>query len=138
MEFNKITVTALISADNQKVWDYYTQPNHITKWNFASDDWHCPTAENDLKVGGKYIARMEAKDGSFGFDFTGHYTNIVKHQLIEYRLDDDRFVSVQFIERADGVELVETFEAETQNAIELQTMGWQAILDNFKKYCLID
>ena len=81
---------------------------------------------------------MEAKDGSFGFDFTGRYTNIVEYQLIEYRMDDDRFVSIQFIERAEGVELVETFEAETENSIELQAMGWQAILDNFKKYCLID
>ena len=138
MTHQSITVSTLIPKQLLYVWDCWTKAEHIIHWNFASEDWHCPSATNDLFVEGRFNWRMEAKDGSFGFDFTGHYTNIVKHQLIEYRLDDDRFVSVQFIEREEGVELVETFEAETVNSIELQTMGWQAILDNFKKYCLID
>ena len=138
MTHQSITVSTLIPKQLDYVWDCWTKPEHIVHWNFASEDWHCPSATNDLLVEGRFSWRMEAKDGSFGFDFTGRYTNIVKHQLIEYRLDDDRFVSVQFIERADGVELVETFEAESENSIELQAMGWQAILDNFKKYCLID
>ena len=133
-----ITVSIKVKGSIEQIWDYFTNPEHIIHWNFASEDWHCPSAINDLFVEGRFSWRMEAKDGSFGFDFTGRYTNIVEHQLIEYRMDDDRFVSVQFIERAEGVELVETFEAETENSIELQTMGWQAILDNFKKYCLID
>ena len=138
MTHQSITVSTLIPKQLLYVWNCWTKPEHIIHWNFASEDWHCPSAINDLFVEGRFSWRMEAKDGSFGFDFTGHYTNIVKHQLIEYRLDDDRFVSVQFIERTEGIELVETFEAETENSIELQAMGWQAILDNFKKYCLID
>ena len=138
MTHQSITVSTLIPKQLLYVWDCWTKAEHIIHWNFASEDWHCPSATNDLFVEGRFNWRMEAKDGSFGFDLTGHYTNIVKHQLIEYRLDDDRFVSVQFIERAEGVELVETFEAESENSIELQAMGWQAILDNFKKYCLIN
>ena len=133
-----ITVSIKVKGSIEQIWDYFTNPEHIIHWNFASEDWHCPSAINDLFVEGRFSWRMEAKDGSFGFDFTGRYTNIVEYQLIEYRMDDDRFVSIQFIERAEGVELVETFEAETENSIELQTIGWQAILDNFKKYCLID
>ena len=138
MTHQSITVSTLIPKQLDYVWDCWTKPEHIVHWNFASEDWHCPSATNDLFVENRFSWRMEAKDGSFGFDFTGRYTNIVEYQLIEYRMDDDRFVSIQFIERAEGVELVETFEAETENSIELQAMGWQAILDNFKKYCLID
>ena len=138
MTHQSITVSTLIPKQLLYVWDCWTKAEHIIHWNFASEDWHCPSAINDLFVEGRFSWRMEAKDGSFGFDFTGRYTNIVEYQLIEYRMDDDRFVSIQFIERAEGVELVETFEAETENSIELQAMGWQAILDNFKKYCLID
>ena len=138
MTHQSITVRTLIPKQLLYVWNCWTKPEHIIHWNFASEDWHCPSAINDLFVEGRFSWRMEAKDGSFGFDFTGRYTNIVEYQLIEYRMDDDRFVSIQFIERAEGVELVETFEAETENSIELQAMGWQAILDNFKKYCLID
>lgn len=138
MTHQSITVSTLIPKQLLYVWNCWTKPEHIIHWNFASEDWHCPSAINDLFVEGRFSWRMEAKDGSFGFDFTGRYTNIVEYQLIEYRMDDDRFVSIQFIERAEGVELVETFEAETENSIELQAMGWQAILDNFKKYCLID
>ena len=138
MTHQSITVSTLIPKQLDYVWDCWTKPEHIVHWNFASEDWHCPSATNDLFVENRFSWRMEAKDGSFGFDFTGRYTNIVEYQLIEYRMDDDRFVSIQFIERAEGVELVETFEAETENSIELQAMGWQAILDNFKKFCLID
>jgi len=134
MEFNKITVTALISANSQKVWDYYTQPNHITKWNFASDDWHCPTAENDLKVGGKYIARMEAKDGSFGFDFETVYTELTEGKHLAYVMGDGRQATVNFEEKDNATLVSIVFDAEKQNSEELQKGGWQAILNNFKKY----
>lgn len=134
MEFNNITVTALISANNQKVWDYYTQPDHITKWNFASDDWHCPTAENDLKVGGKYIARMEAKDGSFGFDFWGTYDEITLNKKLAITMGDGRKWDTYFSIVDGGIKIVEEFEAESENPIEMQQAGWQMILNNFKKY----
>jgi uncharacterized protein YndB with AHSA1/START domain len=134
MEFNNITVTALISANNQKVWDYYTQPDHITKWNFASDDWHCPTAENDLKVGGKYIARMEAKDGSFGFDFETVYTELTEGKHLTYVMGDGRQATVNFEEKDNATLVTIIFDAEKQNSEELQKGGWQAILNNFKKY----
>jgi len=130
----KLTVQANIAADRKKVWDYYTNPKHITKWNFASDDWHCPKAENDLRVGGKYSARMEAKDGSFGFDFWGAYDEVKTNQLIAYTLGDGRKVKITFTTSGEGTKIVETFEAEETNPIEMQKGGWQAILDNFKKY----
>ena len=130
----KVTVQATINADRQKVWNYYTNPEHITKWNFADPSWHCPNAENDLRVGGKYRARMEAKDGSFGFDFEAIYSELVDGEKFTYEMSDGRQASVNFIDRADQTEVIVTFDAETENPIEMQKGGWQAILDSFKNY----
>lgn len=129
-----ITVTATVNAPVEKVWKFWSQPEHIKKWNNASDDWHTPSAENDLRKGGKFSARMEAKDGSFGFDFGGTYDEVKTHELIAYTLGDGRTVEIHFNREGDTTKVVETFVAETQNSVELQQGGWQAILDNFKKY----
>ncbi|NMD72651.1 polyketide cyclase [Bacillus sp. DNRA2] len=129
-----ITVETTVHAPVNKVWSYWTEPQHITKWSFASDDWHAPTAENDLRVGGKFLTRMEAKDGSFGFDFAGVYDEIRINEFIAYTLGDDRKVSITFISQENGTRVTETFEAEEINSIEQQKAGWQAFLDNFKKY----
>jgi len=129
-----ISVSAVINAQIQKVWDYWTNPEHIIHWNHASDDWHTPRAENDLRVGGKFFSRMEAHDGSMGFDFIGKYNKVESYKLISYALEDDRKVLVQF--ESDGITttITEVFDAEQVNPVKLQKMGWQAILDNFKKY----
>lgn len=129
-----ITIEATVNAPLEKVWNYWTMPEHITKWNSASDDWHTPKAENDLRTGGKFSARMEAKDGSFGFDFWGIYDIVTTHELIEYTLGDDRKVTISFTPAEGGIKVVESFEAESTNSLELQQGGWQAILNNFKKY----
>ena len=129
-----ITIDAHIAADIQKVWDYWTKPEHITKWNFASDDWHCPSAQNDLRVGGTYSARMEAKDGSFGFDFGAMYDEVTPLKTITYTMGDDRKASTRFEKTANGTQVTTTFDAENQNPVEMQKAGWQAILNNFKKY----
>jgi uncharacterized protein YndB with AHSA1/START domain len=133
---NKTTITVenTVEAPAEKVWKFWTSPEHITKWNCASDDWHSPFAENDLRVGGKFLARMEAKDGSFGFDFGGVYDEVKTNELIEYTLGDGRKVVVTFANNGQGTKVVETFEAEGTNPIEMQKGGWQSILDNFKKY----
>lgn len=128
-----IQVQAIISADKQKVWDYYTLPEHITKWNFASDDWCCPTASNDLKVGGRYVARMEAKDGSSGFDFDATYTELNEGQSFRY-VFGERAASVEISEQEGKTQVKVTFDPETVHSVDLQRQGWQAILDNFKKY----
>lgn len=133
MTQEKITIKATVLADKQKVWDYYTQPEHITKWNFADPNWHCPHATNDMKVGGRYVARMEAKDGSFGFDFEAIYTEINKGINFTY-VGGERYVTVDFEEISRQTEVTISFDPETENSIELQRNGWQAILDNFKKY----
>lgn len=130
---SKIKVTATINSDTKKVWDYYTQPEHIIKWNFADPSWHCPTATNDMNVGGRYVARMEAKDGSFGFEFDAVYTEINKGDSFTYDLGG-RLSTVDFKETNGQTEVTVTFDSETENSIELQRNGWQAILDNFKKY----
>lgn len=130
----KITVKVTVKASLEKAWQYWTMPEHITKWNFASADWHAPTAENDLRVGGKFISRMESKDGTMGFDFEGIYTTVEIHKFIEYVLEDDREVSIEFISIGNETEIVETFDAENENPIDMQRGGWQMILDNFKKY----
>jgi uncharacterized protein YndB with AHSA1/START domain len=130
----KITIANTIQAPVEKVWKYWTVPEHITKWNNASDDWHSPFAENDLRVGGKFLSRMEAKDGSFGFDFGGVYDRVQTHELIEYTLGDGRNVVIHFTDLGNETKVVETFEAESTNSIEMQRAGWQNILDNFKKY----
>ena len=118
----------------KKVWEFWSKPEHITKWNNASDDWHTPRAENDLRVGGKFSARMEAKDGSFGFDFGGVYDAVRENEYIEYTLGDDRKVKVNFIPQGNKTKVVESFDAESTHSVEMQKGGWQAILDNFKKY----
>jgi uncharacterized protein YndB with AHSA1/START domain len=133
MQQERITIKATIAADKIKVWNYYTQPKHITKWNFADPSWHCPTASNDLSVGGRYIARMEAKDGSFGFDFDAIYIEINEFENFTYEFGG-RFASVEFKESNGQTEVTVSFDPETENSIELQRNGWQAILDNFKKY----
>lgn len=129
-----ITVEAIINAPIEKVWQYWATPAHITKWTFASSEWHVPHAENDLKTGGKFITRMEAKDGSFGFDFAGIYSTVNDLELIEYGLEDGRQVQITFEEVDGKTKVVETFDPENQNPIEMQRSGWQSILDNFKKY----
>jgi uncharacterized protein YndB with AHSA1/START domain len=129
-----ITVETTVKAPVNDIWSYWTEPQHITKWCFASDDWHAPNAENDLHVRGKFRTRMEAKDGSSGFDFTGVYTRIEKHQAIEYVIADGRKVKIAFSEDGPVTKVVESFEAESQNPPEMQRGGWQAILDNFRKY----
>jgi uncharacterized protein YndB with AHSA1/START domain len=129
-----ITVESTINAPVEKVWEYWTKPEHITKWNNASDDWHTPRAENDLRVGGSFVSRMEAKDGSFGFDFGGVYDAVRKNEYIEYTMGDGRKAKVAFSAQGDKTKVVESFEAENTNSEEMQRGGWQAILDNFKKY----
>lgn len=134
MSFAKIRIEALISAPQSKVWTYWTEPNHITKWNFAIPEWHCPSATNDLKVGGRYVARMEAKDGSFGFDFEGVYDEIKPQQKLTYTMPDGRKVETTFEQHDGKTKVVTVFDAEDQNSLEMQKNGWQAILNNFKKY----
>ncbi len=129
-----ITVQATINAPVEKVWQYWTLPEHITQWNQASDDWHTPSATNDLRTGGNFSSRMEAKDGSWGFDFGGTYTNVQDLQLIAYTMGDGRTVSVTFTGNGNSTEVVETFDPETTHTREMQQAGWQAILDNFRKY----
>ncbi len=129
----KIKVTASINADTQKVWDYYTMPQHIVNWNFADSSWHCPRATNDMKVGGTYNARMEAKDGSFGFDFEAIYTEITAGESFSYEFGG-RYATVTFKKHASHTEIAVSFDPENENPIELQKGGWQAILNNFKSY----
>lgn len=129
-----VTIEATIHAPVEKVWNYWTEPNHITQWNHASDDWHTPYAENDLRAGGKFLSRMEAKDGSFGFDFGGVYDEVRLHEVIAYTLGDERKVHITFLGQGNETKVISTFEAENTNPIEMQKAGWQAILDNFKKY----
>lgn len=133
MSQEKITIRATVLAKRQKVWNYYTEPVHITKWNFADPSWHCPNAKNDLKVGGSYVARMEAKDGSFGFDFEAVYTEINPGENFTYT-GGGRFITVEFKETNENTEVTISFDPEKENSIDLQRKGWQAILDNFKKY----
>lgn len=129
-----ITVSVAINAGIEKVWEYFNSPEHIIQWNSASPEWHTPRATNDLRVGGKINSRMEAKDGSMGFDFEGIYSNIIPHQLIEYVIGDGRKVKVVFSADNDITTLTETFEAEGTHPKEMQEQGWQAILNNFKRH----
>lgn len=130
----KITVETAVKAPLQRVWEAWNNPEEIKRWNAASDDWHTPSSSVDLREGGKFSARMEAKDGSMGFDFEGTYTRIVPGKLIELRIGDGRQVSVAFREDAGRVLVRETFDAETQNPPEMQRQGWQAILDSFARH----
>lgn len=133
-EKTKVTIETTINAPVEKVWECWTNPDHIVKWNNASEDWHTTKAENDLRTGGKFMSRMEAKDGSMGFDFSGVYDNVIINELIEYTLGDGRKVNVKFVNDNDTTKVTETFDAESENPVEMQKAGWQSILDNFKKY----
>ena len=129
-----ITIETTVKAPIAKVWSYWTEPSHITKWYFASDDWHAPYAENDLKVKGKFKTKMALKNGSTGFDFEGVYTKIILHNVIEYIIPDGRNVVITFSDHGDETNVVESFAPENENPPEMQKRGWQSILDNFKKY----
>jgi uncharacterized protein YndB with AHSA1/START domain len=134
MSATKITIEATIAANPEKVWDFWNKPEHITKWNFADPSWHCPKATNDLRVGGKLQSRMEAKDGSFGFDFEGTYDEVVDQKRIVYTIADGRKVETDFQDLGGKTKIITVFEAETQNPVEMQKGGWRSILDSFRKY----
>ncbi len=129
-----LTVKTTVNSPVEVVWRIWNDPNHITKWNNASDDWHTPKAENDLKAGGRFTFTMAAKDGSMSFDFGGTYTLVKENEQLEYILEDDRKVKIQFKSNGNTTEIIEEFEPESENTLELQEMGWQAILTNFKNY----
>ena len=131
--FTPITIETLINAPVERVWERYTKPEYVMQWNHASDDWHSPKAENDLRIGGTFSYRMEAKDGSFGFDFGGTYTDVKTNELIAYTMGDNRKVETTFATHGDETKVVVVFDAEEENSVEMQRGGWQAILDNFKK-----
>ncbi len=134
MQTKTITIEATVNAPVEKVWELWSGPEHIVRWNNASEDWHTTRAENDLRVGGKFLSRMEAKDGSFGFDFGGVYDAVKTNEHIAYTLGDGRKVSVDFSKQGNATKIVSTFEMENTNPEEMQRGGWQAILNNFKKY----
>ncbi|HTI60881.1 SRPBCC family protein [Mucilaginibacter sp.] len=129
-----VTIEAVVNAPVEKVWELWNNPKHVTQWNHASDDWHSPSAENDLRPGGTFSYRMEAKDGSFGFDFAGTYDDVTPNKRLAYTIGDGRKVEVVFDGAGNSTKITSTFEAENQNPVEMQRGGWQAILDNFKKY----
>lgn len=130
-----ITIETIIKSDIDTVWEYWTNPDHIIKWAFASDDWECPYAENDVQEGGKFLTRMAAKDGSEGFDIVGTYTEVIPKEKLAYTMEDGRTVAIGFNELETGeVQIVQEFEMESTNTEELQRNGWQSILDNFKKH----
>jgi uncharacterized protein YndB with AHSA1/START domain len=133
-DIKPITISTLVNIPIEIVWKVWIKPVHIKNWNNASSDWFTPFVKNSLKVGGKFNYRMEARDGSFGFDFEGTYKKIETEKLIEYVLADERNVSINFDKEGDSVRVTETFEPEQENSIESQTNGWQSILDNFKSY----
>lgn len=130
----QITVSATVNAPVKTVWENWNQPEHITQWCQASDDWHAPAAENDLRIDGTFKTKMAAKDGSFSFDFGGVYNAVDEYRFIAYTMDDGRKVSIRFDEQNGATQVIETFEAEDTHSLEMQQGGWQAILDNFKKY----
>jgi uncharacterized protein YndB with AHSA1/START domain len=130
----EITIESTVNAPIEKVWKFWTNPEHVTKWNNASPDWHTPKAENDLRKGGKFLYRMEAKDGSFGFDFGGIYDEVKQNEKIDYTMGDGRKVKNTFTPSGNETKVKVVFETENQNPVEMQRGGWQAILDNFKKY----
>lgn len=129
-----ITIKTIVNSPIETVWKCWTEPQHIQKWNNASPDWHTTTSENDLRVGGKFISRMEAKDGSLGFDFYGVYDEVNLYHSIAYTLGDKRKVKITFVSEENKTEIMEEFEAESVHSIEMQEAGWKAILDNFKRY----
>lgn len=129
-----ITIRVHVAASLTQTWTCWISPEHITQWNFAGDDWHCPSATNDLRIGGKFTSRMEAKDGSFGFDFEGIYDQVIPFALIRYSMEDGRRVEIRFEESGDGTVVTETFDPESENPIDMQRDGWQMILNNFKRH----
>ena len=131
---NAITVSTTVNEPVEKVWEAWTNPKHITKWAFASEDWHAPYAENDLRDGGTFKTTMAAKDGSFSFDLGGTYTRVEPYTHIEYLLGDGRNVKIAFNKTIQGTEIIETFDPEKENPTDMQRDGWQAIINNFKKY----
>ena len=133
MSASKITVQTIVNAELKKVWEYYTSPTHITQWNFADPSWHCPSAENDMRVGGTYKARMEAKDGSFGFDFEAKYNDVKLEDEFSYAFGD-RSSTVKFNNLDGKTEVIVIFDPDKENSIDMQKEGWQAILNNFKTY----
>jgi uncharacterized protein YndB with AHSA1/START domain len=133
-EKNKITIETIVNAPVEKTWKHFSEPASIVKWCFASDDWHAPEAENDLRTGGKFKTKMAAKDGSYAFDFEGVYSRVEPLKTIEYELGDARKVTISFSQEGNGTRVTETFDAESQHSPEMQRAGWQSILDNFKKY----
>jgi uncharacterized protein YndB with AHSA1/START domain len=137
MSLPTITVQALISAPISIVWERYTQPEHITQWNFAHESWHCPAASNDMQVGGRYFARMEARDGSFGFDFEAVYSEVKPLESFSYEFGG-RVARVEFVEMDGATEVKITFDPEVENSIDLQREGWQSILTNFQRYAETD
>lgn len=130
----KIIIKTTVNAPVERVWKVWTTPDDITKWNHASEDWHSPRAENDLRKGGAFSVRMESKDGKYGFDFGGKYDEVTPNEFIEYTMEDGRKVYVTFKDNGTETVVEETFDAESENSIEMQRNGWQAILDNFKSY----
>lgn len=130
----QIEISTKVNSEINKVWDYWTQPQHITKWNSPSEEWHTPTAKNDLRKGGKFSFRMEAKDGSTGFDFGGTYDVVRDKEFISYSLDDNRKVNISFEQMNGETLIIEKFEPESQNSENMQREGWQAILNKFKSY----
>lgn len=130
----KISIETEVKATATAVWEAWVTAEDITSWNFAVDEWCCPRAEINLEVAGKFKYRMEAKDGSIGFDFEGTFTKVVPKSSIHFMLEDNRIVTVEFIETARGVRVVETFDAEDENSAEQQKQGWQSILHNFRKH----
>ena len=131
---NRITVETVVNAPVEKVWNTWNEPEHIKAWCHASDDWHAPASTNDLRTGGTFSTTMAAKDGSFSFDFGGVYDNVKENELIEYTMGDGRQAQIIFTKQGDSTKVVETFDAEGTHSLDMQKAGWQAILDNFKKY----
>ncbi len=130
----RIAIEAIVNHNRSHVWRLFNEPEHITNWNFATDDWRCPRAENDLRAGGRLCYRMEAKDGSSGFDFEAIYDEVVHETSLAYTLTDGRKVATTFEDLGDATQVSTVFEAEAENPVDMQRMGWQAILDNFKRY----
>lgn len=130
----KVTVSNTIAQNVSNTWELWTSPEHIMNWNFATPEWHCPKAENELSVGGRFDYHMAAKDGTMDFDYCGTFTTVDAPKLLEFKLDDGRYVSVRFIDLDERTEVIETFDVEDVNSVDLQRHGWQAILDNFKTY----
>lgn len=131
----KVMVQCIITIPVEKVWTFWTEPRHIMNWNFASDEWHCPSATNDLKENGTFSSTMSSKNGVNSFDFKGRYIDVIPKKLLKYEIEDGRIVTVVFSEQGIETEIIQTFEAEKNHSIEQQQAGWNAILQNFKKYC---